>query len=103
MRILVVVLISVLFAACQWVKPTDLGKEVALVKEIHVSNCEKLGSTESNVADNVGIIQRGDKKVAKELITLAKNQAAKMGGDTIVALSSAEDGSQNFGVFRCKN
>ena len=102
MKFIPCIVMSFFVLGCQWVKPTEQGKNVSLVKEAHVESCKKLGSTESNVADNVGIIRRGDKKIAKELIVLAKNQAAKMGGDTIVALNAAENGSQKFGIYTCK-
>jgi hypothetical protein len=51
----------------------------------------------------VGILARGDSKVRGELITLARNEAATMGGDSIVAESPAVQGRQTFGVYRCSN
>ena len=40
-------------------------------------------------------------KVAGELATLARNSAAQLGGDTVVATSEITDGSQTFAVYRC--
>ncbi len=88
-------------SACQWVKPSEEGSAVALVKPIHVENCEKLGSTTSTVKEKVGIVKRKEQKVTDELVTLAKNEAAKMGGDTILAKGSRESGSQSFEIYRC--
>lgn len=87
---------------CQWVKPTDGGDNVSLVKMAHVVNCEKLGSTTSTVKDSIGFIDRKERKVVDELVTLAKNDAAKMGGDTIVAKKAISEGSQEFNVYRCQ-
>jgi hypothetical protein len=36
------------------------------------------------------------------LVALARNEAALMGGDTVVAESPVKDGRQLFGVYRCR-
>lgn len=91
-----------LLSACQWVKPTEAGDNVALVKTNHVVDCEKIGATTANVKDRVGFVARKDRKVSEELVVLAKNEAAKLGGDSIVALTEENDGSQTFEVYACQ-
>jgi hypothetical protein len=44
----------------------------------------------------------GHRKVAGELEALARNEAALMGGDTVVAELPVKDGRQVFGVYRCQ-
>ena len=100
-RILVVMLAFVL-AGCQWVKATDESSNVSLKDDVKgVIDCQLLGTASSYVKTKIGIFSRGKAKVAEELALLAKNEAAKMGGDTIVAASDVEDSRQSFDVYRC--
>jgi len=88
--------------ACTWVEPVARAESVALVNDAHVVSCQKLGQTTSNVKDKLGIIKRRQHKVSEELLTLAKNTAVEMGGDSVVALSEPSDGEQSFAIFRCQ-
>lgn len=88
-------------AGCTWVKPHKDANTVALVKPTVVQNCQKMGRTTSKVPDRVGIFARGEGKVSDELITLAKNQALTMDGDTIVSETPISGGEQSFGVYKC--
>jgi hypothetical protein len=86
---------------CTWVKLTDQGGTVTLVDNV-ASNCEKLGTTTSIGKADVASIDRNEEKVATELATLARNHAAAMGGNTIVAQGSVTDqGQQTFAVYTC--
>ncbi len=87
--------------ACTWVEPTKEGGEVILVKSFNVETCKKLGTATTTVKHKVGPMTRSEEKVTEELITLAKNRAAEMGGDSIVARAPASDGSMSFEVYRC--
>ena len=89
--------------ACTWVKPTDAGAKVVVADGSGVSNCERKGQVESALKSRVGAFERNATKVAGELETLARNEAAKMGGDTVVAESNVRDGKQTFGVYRCRS
>jgi len=88
-------------AACTWVEPTKEGGEVLLVKDFNVEGCKKLGSTTSYVKHKVGFVTRGEEKVNEELVTLAKNKAAEMGGNSIVSQGPANEGRMTFDVYRC--
>ncbi len=101
MRLLPGVILVMGLSACQWVKPTEGGDQVSLVKRTHIVNCEKLGSTTSRVKEKVGIVKRKERKVVDELVTLAKNEAAGLGGDTIVASGALQAGAQAFDIYRC--
>lgn len=87
--------------ACTWVEPTKEGNEVLLVKSFNIESCEKLGTTNVSVKHKVGPVTRGEEKVTEELITLAKNRAAEMGGDSIVAKTPASEGSMSFEIYKC--
>lgn len=87
--------------ACTWVELTPQGGTVSLVKEFNVKSCKKLGTTTATVTDKVGAVARSEDKVLKELTTLAKNRAATMGGDSIVAQPPVVDGSMSFEVYKC--
>ncbi len=100
-RALLLVTVLTSLAACTWVKTSEEAKSVALVKPSIAQQCEKLGSTTSKVTDNIGPIPRSENKVQDELIDLARNEAALIGGDTIVAESAAADGVQRFSIYRC--
>jgi hypothetical protein len=86
---------------CSWVKPTEQAGGVRLATAAEISACERLGKTTSSVADSIGPFSRGEGRVAEELATLARNEAALMGGDTVAPESPGEDGRQVFGVYRC--
>ena len=88
-------------AACTWVEPTKEGGEVLLVKAFNVESCKKLGSTTSYVKHKVGFITRGEEKVNEELVTLARNKAAEMGGNSIVAQGPAKEGRMSFDIYKC--
>lgn len=86
---------------CTWVDPIPGASAVTLVKAPHVVNCKPLGTTTSSVKDKVGFINRSDEKVTEELLTLAKNSAVELGGDTLVAESGPYEGSQKFKIYKC--
>lgn len=93
----------VLVSGCTWVKPTLQGKDVALLDpdDTRIPYCEKIGSTTAYVKDKLGFINRSEEKVNTELITLAKNEAATMGGNTIVAMGQEVEGRRSFVVYNC--
>jgi len=89
--------------ACTWVEPTKEGSEVLVVEASNVETCKKLGTTTTSVKHKVGIITRSDEKVTEELTILAKNKAAEMAGDSIVAQGETVEGSMSFDIYMCGN
>lgn len=87
--------------ACTFVKPSVESQKVALREAHQVDGCTKKGTSVSKTVQKVGFLSRGSKKVTTELVTLAKNEAVVLGGDTIVAESDINKGEQTFGVYRC--
>ena len=91
----------ILLPACTWVEPTTESNDVTLVKSFNVKSCRKLTTTTATISQNISIITRDEETVTEELITLAKNKAAKLGGDSIVSLGPAVDGSMTFEIYKC--
>lgn len=89
-------------SACTWVKVSDDGSKVAVTHMANVANCEKVRNVSVKVKANLGPIDRKDEKVTTELATLARNEAVRFGGDTIVPTSPVTDGSQDYAVYKCK-
>ncbi|WP_370978896.1 DUF4156 domain-containing protein [Agaribacterium sp. ZY112] len=96
---LTVLLVSM--GACTWVKPQEGAENISLVKKAHTEACERLGKAHVSVKSKVALIERKSSKVAEELLTLAKNQAVSMGGDTLVSIDKPKDGAQSFEVYNC--
>jgi hypothetical protein len=94
-------LISVLPIACTWVDLDEGAKNVVLIEASQAAACKLLGSAASMSADKVGLLNRKDAKVAVEVLTLAKNSAAEMGGNAISAVDTLTDGKQTFNVYLC--
>lgn len=102
-KLVLVALAGVAIASgCTWVDPKPGASAVTLVKPSHAVNCKSLGTTVSQVKDKVGFINRSDEKVTEELLTLAKNSAVDLGGDTLVAESGPFEGSQKFRIYKCQ-
>lgn len=93
----------VAISACTWVETTDSGQQVRLATQNQVAKCKKVGKTTVSVVDKVGFISRSEEKVAEELQALARNSAAEMDGDTIVASGAITEGEQSFDVYRCRH
>lgn len=88
--------------ACSWVDLSPAGERVDVMTQDQAAECERLGQTTSQVLDKVGFVDRSPEKLEQELITLARNEAASMGGDAIVAATEIMDGRQRFTVYRCR-
>jgi hypothetical protein len=92
----------VAISGCTWVEPKPGASSVTLVMPTHVTNCQPVGTTTSQVKAKIGIFNRSEETVAGELLTLAQNSAVEVGGDTLVALTPPVDGEQKFKIYKCK-
>ena len=77
------------------------GREVRVVPAEAVAACEKLGTASARTTDRVGPIARSERKVHEELDTIGRNEAAALGGNTLVPLGPILDGRRSFEVYRC--
>jgi len=100
-KILIAVCGGLILSSCTWVKVTSKGEGVRLVQSVRVVEpCKKLGRVNAKVVSKV-VFSRDKEKTAGELADLARNEAALMGGDTIVPISEINEGRRSFGVYQC--
>jgi hypothetical protein len=88
-------------SGCTWVDSVPGASRVTLVMPQHVSQCQPLGTTTSQVKAQVGPVHRSESKVQEELLTLARNSAVEIGGDTLVAEGPPSQGTQRFRIYKC--
>ena len=93
--------LAILLGGCTWVPLDKSADGVQLATAAEVEKCHRLGKVSTKVAYKVAGIERSEKKVATELATLARNEAAQMQGDTIAPESEIVTGRQTFGIYRC--
>lgn len=90
------------FSACTWVSLTPEGQSVQVARPGDVVDCRRIGEVTAKVVDEVAFVKRSREKQARELETLARNEAAETGGNTIVAAAGdIEAGRRRFTVYRC--
>lgn len=100
-RLSLLMILTAGLSACSWVPLSTEGEAVSVLAASEAANCERLGQTSSKVPHKVGFLKRTESKQAEELATLARNEAANMGGNAIVAAGEPEEGQQRFIVYRC--
>ena len=93
---------TVAISACSQIKLTAEGEKVRVLDPDEVGTCKELGKTNTSVTDKI-IVERPEDTIKQELRTLARNSAARMGGDTVVPLTVVDKGSQSFVVYKCVN
>lgn len=99
MRI-VLLLTAFTLSGCAFVQVSEEGATVAQASATDVVNCTEVGTVDSQTQSRV-LLERGSAKVKQELIDLARNQAANMGANAIVAIGEPENGRQSFRAYKC--
>lgn len=94
-------LMLLVLPACTWVPLTDGGARVQLRTLEQAQACEHKSRVTVSVKNRIGAIPRSEDKVRGELETLARNEAARVGGNAVAAESEPADGRQVFVVYRC--
>lgn len=97
----ITILAALALSACSWVKPTEGGARVVVAEPYNVRDCTRVSTLTTSVKHTIGSMQRKPEKVEQELTTLARNEAAIRGGDTIVPRGDVKDGARTFEVYRC--
>lgn len=95
--------LATLLAACSsnWVQISPEGQRVSAVTAADVTACSRVGVANVNAVDSIAFVNRGARTLQQELVTLARNEAGRMGGNRVTPESTIEDGRQTFGVYRC--
>lgn len=99
---LLVVALS-LTAACTWVKLEQPGAAVRVVapSDTLSTSCTYKGEITTTVTNRVAGIERNSIKVADELETLARNEAAGLHANVIQAQTEPVAGEQRFVAYQC--
>ncbi|MCY4357075.1 MAG: DUF4156 domain-containing protein [Gammaproteobacteria bacterium] len=98
--ILVALIISTL-SSCTWVNLTTAGEQVEVRTANQLAGCERLGRASSTTMERLLLVIRSDNLMQRELFALARNEAANIGGNAIVATTGINSGNQQFEVYRC--
>ena len=101
LRAMATVSLAVLALSACTLAPLDRAATGVRVMSAVPAGCTELSEVEVSVTGNVGPIDRNALRVKDELETLARNEAAKQGGNAVVAVSGPEMGEQRFKVYRC--
>jgi|SRR5690554_8016193 len=91
-----------LLAGCSWVELEDEAQQVVLGAPQDITECQQLSHVTASVMKGMGPFSRSQNKISQELSTIARNEAARLGGDTVVPSSSITDGRQHFTVYQCQ-
>ena len=100
-RVLTTVAASLFGLSCTWVQLSGEGEDVYLVANAEVTDCERLGNTKGRVPHELLFVPRRQASVDRELETLARNEGAKLGGNTITPTRDLAPGEREFAVYRC--
>jgi len=101
LRIAIAVAGGALALSCSWVKVSERGQAIRVARAEEVAGCVAKGRAHAQTTDRVLIFARRREPVRSELESLARNEAALMGGDTVVPATGIERGRQSFDVFAC--
>lgn len=95
-------LAAILLTGCSFNKLKPEAEGVRVVGIDDVESCKKLGRTVVTAPPKIGFVKVADKKLASELEIIARNSAAKMHGNAIVAIGPIKDGERTYAIYRCK-
>ncbi|MCG8415060.1 MAG: DUF4156 domain-containing protein [Pseudomonadales bacterium] len=98
---LTIIFLIAALGGCTWVQLTSDGEQVEVRAANQVAGCERLGRASSTTMDRLILVDRSSERQQEELCTLARNEAANMGGNAIVATNDVSNGRQQFDVYRC--
>jgi hypothetical protein len=102
MRKTLLILVPLVLTGCSWgIKLDDSARNVRTAWNGDVGSCREQGKVTVSVASRVGPVDRNDLKVRDELEVMARNEAAKMGADTVKPMGEPNDGSQEWGAYTC--
>lgn len=98
---LLIVTSTAMLSACAWVQLTSEGENVSLITADRTGNCERIGRATAKTLGSIVTVERGGQRLQTELLTLARNEAGRMGGNAVVPESLINNGEQDYGVYNC--
>ncbi|WP_423895105.1 DUF4156 domain-containing protein [Candidatus Pelagadaptatus aseana] len=93
--------LTALVSACAWVDSKPGSEQVVMLDRFQAESCQRLGTTSTQTKDKLWLYERDQQTVRNELVALARNEAAAMGGNALVPEQEATDGQQQFIIYRC--
>jgi len=90
-----------LLTGCNFVALSDEGAEVFVRAAADTAQCASVGVVSAKTKAKV-LVSRSEAAVVNELLKLAKNEAAKLGADTIVPIGIVQDGEQSYRAYQCE-
>ena len=93
----------ILVAGCSFVDIKPQAQKVRILAAQDVRSCKQLGQVTATTISEVGPIPRSPDDVSEEVENLARNHAAGMNGDAIVAASPLTKGERAYEVYRCSH
>jgi hypothetical protein len=93
---------SLLIAGCgNWVDVRPDARDVAIIDAAQATNCKQLGESSASVLHDEGFVPRNPQAINADLVNIARNDAAKMGGNAVAPLHPRKRGHQMFGIYQC--
>jgi hypothetical protein len=102
-RFIFTALLTLSLFGCSTIKLTAAGEKVGVRQPDDVASCLEVGKSKANVTYHVLGIERPEATMQRELSQIARNGAAKLGGDTVVPLTVIKEGVQTFLVYNCNS
>jgi hypothetical protein len=100
-RIALACLTAAVGFACTWVPLSAPGEQVQLASPKFVEGCQQVGKTRATTKATILGFARGASTIRGELLSLARNDAAAMGGTHVSPIDDVLDGQQTYGVYVC--
>jgi hypothetical protein len=96
-------LATLLAGGCSWVDLDEEAQQVGVIRtEDEASGCRKVGEVGARTTPKVAGIARDETTVAVELERLARNDAARMGANTILPLGPVTlEGTRRYAAYAC--
>ena len=88
-------------AACSFVSLNPQAQNISVSHNMsELSSCKFLGNTNVSLWSKAGTFQ-SDSTTESQLDTLARNEAATMGGNIVYPESAVANGQRAYGVYNC--
>ena len=99
-KLLAVVATASLLGGCNFVQLSDAGADVFVRHAADTAQCTSVGVVSAKTKSKV-LVSRSETAIVNELVTLAKNEAAKLGANTIVPIGIVQEGEQSYRAYTC--
>ena len=94
--------VPAVLSACSFVSLDPQARDIVVSQNADslTNSCKLLGKTNATIWSSAETFQ-SDAKVETQLDTLARNQAAQMGGNTVAPITGISEGKRTYNVYNC--